>query len=197
MDKFISRIVVMVYLTMAVVPIGYMPAALADGNGFLALCPTGNTQNLHFSKRSSLYETMVKQGAPHQASTLDAGLDHSSHDSSHDSSHNSLGYTSGHSSHYAEQSNSTLQHHGVHKTHSSTLTNHTSANIHDSHAEDNNKCNYATVSSAQDFLKFPSLIPLTLDNTRLSATTQRALVIIAVRLRKQQSRAPPIVTIFS
>jgi len=193
MDKFISRIIVMVYLTMAVVPIGYMPAALADGNGFLALCPTGNTQNLQFSKRSSLYETMVNQGAEQQASISDVGLGHSSDEGSH----NSLGHTSGHSSHHTEQSSSKLQHHGVHKTHASALTNPASASIHEGHSEDNNKCNYATVSAGQDILEFPSLIPFTPANTLLSAATQRALVVIAVRLRKQQSRAPPIVTIFS
>jgi hypothetical protein len=209
MDKFISRIVVIVYLTMALVPIGYMPAALADGNGYLALCPSGNTQNLLFSKRSSLYETMASQGAAvshggafnqvaaHQAATFDVRLDHSSHHSPDHSSGHSSSHSLKESPHHTEQSSSKFQQHGVHKTHSNALSNHASADIHNGHGEDNNKCNYATVSSGQDFLQFPPLIPFTLNNTPLSATTQHALVIIALRLRKQQSRAPPIDIIFS
>ncbi len=217
---------------MALVPIGYMPAALADGNGYLALCPSGNTKNLLFSKRSSLYETMANQGAAvshgaevshgaaynhgaahqgavsnkgvvfnqvaaHQAATFDVRLDHSSH---HSPGH-SLGQSSVHSlkdsSHHTEQNSSKLQQHGVHKTHGNALSNHASADIHNGHGEDSNKCNYATVSSGQDFLQLPSLIPFTLTNSQLSAINRRALVLIALRLRKQQSRAPPIITIFS
>jgi hypothetical protein len=232
MDKFISRIVVIIYLTMALVPIGYMPAALADGNGYLALCPSGNAKNLLFSKRSSLYETMANQGAAishgaavshgaaynhgaahqgavfnqgvvfnqvaaHQAATFDVRLDHSSHHSLGQSLGQSLGHSLKDSSHHAEQNSSKLQQHGVHKTHGNAQTDHASVNIHNGHSEDNNKCNYATVSSGQDLLQLPPLIPFKLTNSQFRATTLHALVIIALRLRKQQSRAPPKDIIFS
>jgi hypothetical protein len=67
MHKFISRNAVIMYLTMVVMPIGYIPAALADGNGYLALFPSANSQTLLSSTGSSLYTTMASHGPCHSS----------------------------------------------------------------------------------------------------------------------------------
>ena len=73
MRKFISRLAVILFVPMALVPPGYMPVSPASGNGYLMLCPSSGNQfsssNQHIQRQDSLSHNSSDQHSHHAERT--------------------------------------------------------------------------------------------------------------------------------
>lgn len=168
MRRLVTKSTLVLYLLQAIVPLGYMPAAIASGEGFLMLCPSAGAIKPAKSEQSTTGLNLF-------VSTIDSVHDEHNH---HRVSNDDVEHDHADHSHHQSDNNQSLEaHHSAHEQHNAFYQS--------------NNCDYAAASLGHDFFQTSPLEHRDLRWAPINNITKEIEIITVQHTRKQWTRGPP------
>lgn len=203
-NKLTAFFSLLLFVLQALVPMGYMPAALSSG-AYIQLCPHNASDELMAILHGDLHSqhTTHQTNKPQDSESIDKSQQHARHNSEH---HLHQAHHESHQRSIHQEHHSAHQNHSLHSQHAIAASideslkiklkstadhqTHTDHINHSAQAEWSNDCSYGGASFSGDVTAH-TILAESEQSRHYSFQTKIAQFVFAVANLKQQPRAPP------